>query len=288
MDKFFTKEIIWMLGVAGIAGIGLMTFLGIYISKAKGSFAPYRKATVIYLLLATFICALVGFMGIALPLLNPFMTLIVCQAIFVLLGYWHLRAMPRHLKWVGNNSFWFEAIFTIVVTAFAYMGFVMVFTYFNREGYQYHIGASVLFLLVTFLVYATFLRAASIPLPIYSKWYYPVHEEVEDPDDDDMKNMLVISFEFQKTSNAKHYTNFRAKAPADMEFGQLFYYFINDYNERHPQDKIAFLNEQASPYGWVFYKKPKWYHVSTQYVDTAKSFFTNHIRENDIIVCKRV
>jgi hypothetical protein len=48
------------------------------------------------------------------------------------------------------------------------------------------------------------------------------------------------------------------------------------------------VNEQAQPYGWIFYKKKKWYTLSTKIIDTGKTFFINHIRENDIIVCKRV
>jgi Type VI secretion system, TssN len=289
MNKFFSQEMLRMLGIAGFAGLSLMTFLGVYISRARGSFAPYRKPTIIYLLLVTLIAASAGLMGVAARSLSPFATLLICQFIFLAAGFLHIRYMRRYLKWSGaDDSFWFEVIFTIVLAAFAFMGFVMVFSMFNREGYQFYIASSVLFFVLAYFIYATFIRAVSIPLKIYARWFYPVHEEVDDPDEDKLKNMLVISFEFQKKKEDQHYTNFRAKAPADMEFGQLFYYFLNDYNERHPNGKIEFLNEQSSPYGWIFYKKPRWYNLSTLYIDSDKSFFINHIRENDIIVCKRV
>ncbi len=278
-----------MLAIAGIGASLLMAGLGAYISKAKGSFAPYRKATIIYLLVSILINGLVGLMGWSALFSTPFATLVICQVIYFILGFLHIGWMHKFLKWSGTDkSLWFEIIFTVVVTAFAFMAFVMVFGLFNREGYHYYLSTSVFFLLIAYFVYTTFLKATSIPLKIYAKWFYPVHEEIDDPDEEDMKNMLVISFEFQKKKTDPHFTNFRAKAPVDMEFGQLFYYFINDYNERHAQAKIEFINEQASPDGWVFYKKPKWYHFSTHYIDTDKSFFTNHIRENDVIVCKRV
>jgi hypothetical protein len=220
---------------------------------------------------------------------TPFKTLIICQVIFLLLGFLHIYCMHKYLKWSGTDkSFWFELIFTIVITAFGFMAFVIVFGLFNNDGFHYYMASSVLFLIIAWFIYNSFLYAVGIPMKIYTKWFYPVHEEVDEPDEEKMKNMLVISFEFQKSKADKHYTNFRAKAPVDMEFGQLFYYFINDYNERHPMGKIQFLNEQASPYGWIFYKKPKWYSLSTTYIDTDKSFFINHIRENDIIVCSRV
>jgi Type VI secretion system, TssN len=72
-----------------------------------------------------------------------------------------------------------------------------------------------------------------------------------------------------------------------MGFGQLFYYFINDYGERHPNNKIEFADNNAAPYGWIFYKKPRWYTINTIYIDAEKTFYANRIRENDVIVCHR-
>jgi hypothetical protein len=278
-----------MLGIVGIAGLSLMTFLGVYIARARGSFAPHRKSTIIYLLISTLVSADVGVMGHKNLFTTPFDTLIICQVIFLVIGFLHIWCMHKYLKWSGGeNSLVFEVIFTLVVAAFGYMAFSIVFTYFNKQGFQYYMATSSFFIIIAYFIYATFIMAVSIPLKIYEKWFYPVHEEMEEPDDSRMKNMLVISFEFQKKKTDSHYTNFRAKAPADMEFGQLFYYFINDYNERHPNAKIEFLNDQSGPYGWVFYKKPAWYSFNTSYVDSAKSFYINNIRENEIIVCKRV
>lgn len=73
-----------------------------------------------------------------------------------------------------------------------------------------------------------------------------------------------------------------------MDFGELFYYFINDYNERHPHATISYSNETGMPSGWIFFKKPKWYTLFTKYIDSERTIFTNHIRENDIIMCIRV
>ncbi len=73
-----------------------------------------------------------------------------------------------------------------------------------------------------------------------------------------------------------------------MELGELFYYFINDYNERHPQGQIMFSNGTGKPYGWMFYKKPKWYTILTTYMDSDKTIYLNRIRENDVIVCSRI
>jgi len=72
-----------------------------------------------------------------------------------------------------------------------------------------------------------------------------------------------------------------------MELGELFYYFINDYNERHPLEHIQYVNGPGDPHGWMFYKKPKWYNILTRYMDADRTIFLNGIRENDVIVCIR-
>lgn len=289
MSKIFTPEMRMLLSIAGIGGIGLMTFLGIYLSKVRGSFAPYRKATIFYLLVCMLIFALIGFSGYKSVFINPYANLIMYQAIFLFLGFLHLYYMPKKLKWAdGNKSFWFEVLFTVVIAAFGFIGFLLVFTWMNSTGYQYYMASSVSFFVIGYFIYNTFLKAINIPVKVYKKWYYPVHDEVEDPDENKMKNMLVISFEFQKKHTDKYFTNFRAKAPSDMEFGQLFYYFINDYNERHPKENIQFVNEQGQPYGWIFYRKPRWYTIGTKHIEPDYTFFTNHIKENDVIVCSRV
>lgn len=289
MNKIFSQEVLKMLGIAGLAGISIMTFLGVYISRARGSFAPYRKATIIYLLLCILISGLLGLIGLLGIFPTPGISLFIAQLAFFALGFIHIRQMHEHLKWSNKeNSFWFEAVFTFVVSIFAFMAFNLVYGSVNKDGFHYYISSAAAFILIAFFLYTTFLASVNIPLKIYSKWYYPVHEEVEDPDESKLKNLMVISFEFQKKLNDPQIINFRAKAPSDMEFGQLFYYFINDYNERHPNGKIQYVNEQSNPYGWIFYKKKRWYHFSTKMIDTTKTFFINHIRENDIIVCKRV
>ena len=96
-----------------------------------------------------------------------------------------------------------------------------------------------------------------------------------------------IRFEFKKKINDGAITNFRAKAPVDMYFGELFYYFINDYNERHPDGRVEYVNGSGEPNGWVFYKKPRWHTLGTSYIDAEKTIFNNHIKENDVIICSR-
>jgi hypothetical protein len=183
-----------MLGIAGLAGLSIMTFLGVYISRARGSFAPYRKATIIYLLVIILVAGLTGFIGISGIFPTPAIALIICQLVFFVVGFIHIGQMHQHLKWSGTEkSFWFELLFTLVVSIFAFMAFNFVFGSVNKQGYHYHMSSATVFILIAFLLYNTFMASVNIPLKIYSRWFYPVHEEVDDPDESKLKNLLVIS-----------------------------------------------------------------------------------------------
>lgn len=288
MEKLFSTELLRMLGILGLGGFSLMVIVSRIINKIRGDFQSYLRVSVIYILAASLFFAAIGFLGHPSVFINPMSSFIILQLLFILFGILHVYYLPKLLAWADDEkAFPVTMLFTIIVAIFGYMFFVVVFKWVNRDGYHYVAGASTLFFIIPLLVYRTFLKAIAIPPKILKQWYYPVNEEIQEPNDDKLKNMLVISFEFQKKSDEPHFTNFRAKAPRDMEFSQLFYYFINDYNERHPNGKIEFTEATNEPYGWIFYKKPRWYTINTVYIDTEKSFYANRVRENDVIVCRR-
>lgn len=277
-----------MLGIVGVAGIGLTALLGRWVSKARGSFQPYLKPTVAYLLVFMLCTGLVALLGLGAVFKRPGIVYIITQALCVGLGVLHIRYLPKYIKWAGTGkTFWAEALFTLVLCAFGYMAFVVVFKWVNREGYHFLVASCVGWVLITYFVYHTFRKAVDIPVKIYKQWYYPLGAEMQDPDEEKLKHMLIVSFLFQKKTGDAFFTNFRAKAPVDMEFGQLFYYFINDYNEKHPNAKIQFTTASGDAYGWYFYRKPKWWQFGAGFIDDEKTFFANRIRENDVIVCLR-
>lgn len=288
MERLFSGELLRMLGLLGLGGFSLMLIVSRIIGKIRGSFQPYLKDTIIYLLVVALFFAAVAFLGYSPLFEKPLRSFIIFQILFALLGILHIYFLPRFLPWATDEkAFPVSVLYTFIVALFGYMFFIVVFKWVNNDGYHYMAGSSILFFIVPFFVYRTFLKAIAIPPKIFRQWYYPVSEEVQEPEDEKLKNMLVISFEFQKKLNDPHFTNFRAKAPRDMEFGRLFYYFINDYSERHPNSKIEFTDENTEPYGWIFYKKPRWYSINTVYIDSEKTFYANRVRENDIIVCCR-
>lgn len=283
-----TSEMAIFLFVLSLLVVGVSVLLANLIAKYKGSFKPYQKATLWYMffsLLFFSVIALAAYPGVFDDPTNFF---VVLQIYFLLLGLGHFYYMHQQLRWSGGpDAFWLELLFTGLIAILGSIGFIIVYHLLNRNGLQYIMTSSMLFFLFPLVFYQTFRKALAIPPKIMKEWFYPVNEEMDEPEESKMKNLLVISFEFQKQITDSELTNFRAKAPTDMEFGQLFYYFINDYNDRHSNSRISFVNPKGEPHGWIFYKKPNWHSFLTKYISADKTIFTNHIKENDVIICAR-
>lgn len=127
-----------------------------------------------------------------------------------------------------------------------------------------------------------------IPDAVYTRWYYPSNGEAPDLDLLDLSKILVIQFEFRKKPDDALYTNFKAKAPVAMTLGELFLVFINDYNERTPEQPIVYTDAASqSYYGWVFYKKAAWWQ-RRRYLDPNLNFTQNQLGDNDTLIASRV
>lgn len=288
MEKLLSNELTKYIIILGAGGLTLSVITAKLIAKLKGSFKPYQKSTILYILVFLFFFAVIAITAMPMFFHSTFTALIILQAYFLLLGSFHVFFLNTNLAWGGDETAFLPAmLFTFLISFFGGMAFLIVYHWLNKNSMEYIMASSIILFIIPFFFYHTFKSAIAIPPKVWKQWFYPVGEEVEEPEDSKMKNLVVISFEFQKNSNDLRLTNFRAKAPRDMEFGQLFYFFINDYNEMHTNGKIQYSNGDGKSQGWVFYKKPRWYSVATKYIDTEKTIFANQIYENDVIICTR-
>lgn len=284
-----SPELNKLLLYLGISLISFSAIIGILAKKIRSSFKPFSKRAIWYLLISVAVFAVTG-LFIAAGIFSSYNGyFIFFQVLFLLFGGLHMYMMHKKMDWgKEKQTFVPDLIFTFLILLAGSICFMLAYRWLNREGLEISMMFSTLFFIIPLFVWHTFLSALAIPPKVLNQWYYPVHEPMEDPEESKLKNMLLISFEFQKNGQDSFFTNFRAKAPVDMELGELFYYFINDYNERHPQGQIHFSNGTGKPYGWMFYKKPKWYTILTTYMDSDKTIYLNRIRENDVIVCSRI
>lgn len=161
--------------------------------------------------------------------------------------------------------------------------------YFLRDRFYlfYPVLFSVLLFLVPFLVVNTFIAAYNIPTAYFTTWQYPVNNPIDPPEDNGNERLVVIGFEIAKKTSDTNKTFFRAKAPEEIALGELFYHFINDYNELQSETPIQFVNSDSEPVSWWFRVKTKWYQ-GTRILDPQLTIKHNKIKENSVIICERI
>ncbi len=273
----------------GVILLAITVILMGFVASLKKLFVKNKKKFFLYILVTLILFAATGLLCNKNVLNNlPLNNFISFQIVFLCLGVLHLLALRKFFPDLSEKPtlFWPEFLYSIVTLFIGLISFMYVVGLFKIEYTYVFLAASIAFLL-PFLVVKIFEFSVSIPVPIYQKWFYPIDKKIKDPKDEELQNPLVISFEFNKGKNAEEISNFRLKAPERMEFGKLFYFFINDYNERHPSSEISYIDEQGNPSGWIFYTRPNWLGMQ-KYINYNKTVEGNNIKEDDIIICKRV
>lgn len=263
-----------------------LIFLG-FVLKNK-EVKSYFLRTILYLIIYSSIiggAALLGnrnFVDISYSLIY----FLLC-AWMLSMGIVHALVVKELLPWANDKAYGIELMFTILI---ALVGCIVLMLLFSLVDFQFYLGIyliPVLLFILPYIFYGSLTRYMAIPVKILRKWYYPVDIHIEDPSDREMEMPLVVGFEFKKKKEDQTMTSFRAKAPKEMVFGKLFYYFINDYNHRNPDEKIEYLDEEEKPLGWIFYFKPKMF-SKIRYIDPEETNSFNLVKENSVIVCKRV
>ncbi len=273
----------------GIILLAISAILMGFVAGLKKLFTKNKKKFFIYILITLVLFGLVGLLSNEKVLDNlPLNNFISFQVLFLGLGIIHVLALRKFFPDLSEKitDFWSEFLYTIVTVLLGLVSFMYVVGIYKPE-YTYIFTAASIVFIIPFMVVKLYEFAISVPVKIYKKWTYPLNKKISDPKNEELANPLVISFEFNKGKNMDQISNFRLKAPEKMEFGKLFYFFINDYNERHPEEEIQYLDKQNNPFGWVFYKKPNLF-GGQKHIDFTHTVEANNIKEDDVIICRRV
>lgn len=275
--------------------IGLMivsTLIMALMTKLRKLFKKSKKRAIIYALfiLATF--ALAALLSSS-KVLNdtPLNSFYGFQIIFLILGILHIYVLRKYFPDLSEDrsEFFPEFLFSVAYLCLGLIAFTQIVNRF-RSPFSFLFMASSIMFLLPVLVYKLYEFATSIPVPVYNSWRFPLKKDIKDPTKEELANPRVISFEFKKKRDHGDITNFRVKAPKAMEFGKLFYFFIIDYNERHPESQIEILEkngEEPKPSEWVFYFKPNWW-SGIRHINFTQTVDANSIKEDTVIICRRV
>jgi hypothetical protein len=258
------------------------------LSARSRKLKEYRARTILYTFLIGLLAGLIGLISYRNMVFKADTALYYLFLPWMLgIGILHIWLNGKILPWVVRKEFWAGLFHSLSI---ACMGGIFLLLSFKLTGHSnfnlIHLTSILLTVLPT-LFYSFFLMYLNFPVKILRKWYYPVDRHIEDPMDREMELPVIVAFNFKKKSTDDTMTSFRAKAPKEMMFGKLFYYFINDYNDRNPDQVIEFLDQNKKPYDWIFYFKPNWL-GQIRYIDPEETNSFNFIKENSVIICKRI
>jgi hypothetical protein len=208
---------------------------------------------------------------------------LLMQLAALTLGFGHARLLYRIFPRLSPDNLLPSALTTLGLNA---AGAASLAVALHMLGSSPGLAVSALLFSLPFFVLVSFRRFRQIPPREYKMWYYPAGSSMPDLDMLDLTKILVVQFEFPKRASDSQPTNFKAKAPVEMRFGGLFFIFLNDYQEQHPDSPIQYLDDQNQPFGWVFYRKSVWWQPR-KYFDAGLSFRDNQVADNEIIICER-
>lgn len=257
-----------------------------FTDKVKNYKTEYKTRYYIYLFSAILVFTLVSFLGQSKTINTLFGEFVFYQILLFGFGALHVIIYRTYLGKFELDNIWLEGIYNLLIAVFGTIPFLLLYTYMNGITFSFCIVSSIIMFLIPTWIYSTFKSSISIPAKIYKTWPFPEFGTFSEPKDDEFRDMVVITFVFYKNPHSSIRTEFRAKSPIRMDFGRLFYHFVNDYNTRNSDSPIELLDELGNPQHWVFYLKPNWYGVS-KYIDPDLTMYMNGIQEDSTVICLR-
>jgi hypothetical protein len=248
----------------------------------------YGLASIIYILLISLLLAFPTLFNLFGFDVSEILLLICAQVFILIIGILHVVFVPSTLPWYKGQSFNLQLLFIISILFLAFFFTNLSLTDLQKQQLPLVWYLSLLWFLIPVLLNKTVDEYLKVPPKVFSLWYYPVDKNIDDPSDEELENPIVISFIFNKNESSSGLTTFRAKAPVGMKFGRLFYFFINDYNDRHPEGPISYLDDNHEPCGWIFKKVRNKFLGLKETIDPDGSVYGNEIRENDLLYCHRI
>ena len=250
------------------------------------------KRPIIYLIISSILASLAAYTSTYVTD-ELFILFWIFAGIFLLFGIIHVAA--NHNKYFALESessaklYFGEVIFATAVVLFTILIFSAIQYFLVEDGKSflfYPMMMSTLAFFVPVFTWQTFEAAYNIPPPEYPTWVYP-DQPIDLPEDDPREKLLVIGFKIAKKITDSKKTYFRAKAPENVYFGDLYYFFLNDYNELQSETPIEFCDNTDTPCEWVFLLRKSWYR-GKKILDPSLTVKDNGIKENSVIICERV
>lgn len=262
-------------------------FVAIYAVLRKKNTLLENRKVIVFVLLSALITGIPGFIGL-LGYNFSATFFFIYQLLYLGLGILYIRGMLRHISTkLTRYRVLTEVIISLTVVALGMYLFSLFYNMFSPLKNGLLVATSVLPLLIPLFFYWSYQAFLDIPPEIYKIWKYIAGKEELDLDGIDFNRMMVIEVEFSRNATDEDLLKVKAKAPANVVYGDWLQKFINDYNNKFSASPIAYSDHNSETYGWIFYVKPGFF-SRRRYIDPELSVADNKIQEHKTIVCKRV
>lgn len=265
------------------------------------------RRTILFLLVFLLFGGLLGLLSFWLnkkDLMSLGNSYLLGQAVALVLGIFHLWFMYDKLLWSKRNSFiraqdsfFPEALYTLLASLALTAGCLAVMFYFTKEVAVIFWSVGVLFLL-PFLLLKAFDFLQQIPLKDYKvKWFFS--QKVIGENDWNWSNEMWISFEVKeswKKPGIRRSARFRILAPRHIPLGEIFRLAVREYNKQGNNivvQDLGFEPGNKDRFWWLFSLKFRWSKPHTwfpnfRYLDPNDTALANALRPGDLVKARRI
>lgn len=275
-----------------ILGFSILVMIGYFVLSGQNKILSNKKAIITFIVVGVLL-SLFGFVGYFNDASRSFYVFLLLQIIILGLGfgtsyYWNKQSaeLGEYNLFMGSKKIGIGVLFFICNLLIGIVGFTLIFNLFNKTGSApYYSLCLIPFVLPHFIriVYNFYLQ---IPNDIFKIWYYPTNYVDTNPDNINTNNALMLELEIAKRMN-EEYTNTKIKAPVEMKFGDWFMAYIDYHNDKFENNRIEYRDNDGSMQGWMFFERPSFFQAA-KYVDPDLTIQENRLKENKIIIAKRV
>ncbi len=259
----------------------------IYKYLITGNPAITRRKNLMVGFLFSLLAALPGVFGFMFFNSNITWFYLGAQVWILVLGWFFWSNMRSGFSPYFNKTAITEWMFMLIPVMFGLTVFAYFFLVFNTNNIVWWFATSYITFFIPYMVDLAFQKFAAIPPEIYKVWYHPTDYEEPDFERMDLNKMFLLDIEFSKNPSDTTISNFKAKAPLEMNFSDWFVSFIANYNMKFEESPIQYSNYEGEPHGWIFYTKGNFF-TGKKYIDPDITIKENKLKENIAVVAKRV
>jgi len=271
----FTTYLIFPIIALLLAGIGLLI--------AKKNKLLGNKRLVVYTLLSVLILAAPAVLGFLDYGFMPYFY-IALVALYFILGLYNDRLLP----WVFKKEvikYRTKITYILLMVVIGMLLFTLLFNLCNELKYGIWAATSISSFVLASLFIRTYEIFIHIPALVYKVWKYGTSWGNYDHDVIDHSKLKVVRVELLKQKNDTVPIRINAKVPEEMPFGDWVQLLFEDYNKKSAHAPIDVYEEADE--GWIFYVK-SWLLAPRRHLDYELTIKENRIKENHLIVAKRV